>query len=84
MHLPSCSWLRICSTSPPATNIDTPGWGHAEAYLALGRELQARGDHLGARNWIEKSLIGGAGLQSRATPAVRYWRTWPTWYHSAR
>src|ERR1700685_2398117 len=39
------------------TNIDTPGWGHAEAYLALGRELQARGDHLGARNWIEKSLI---------------------------
>jgi tetratricopeptide (TPR) repeat protein len=39
------------------TSIDTPGWGHAEAYLALGRELQARGDHLGARNWIEKSLI---------------------------
>lgn len=39
------------------TNIDTPGWGHAEAYLALGRELQARSDHLGARNWIEKSLI---------------------------
>jgi hypothetical protein len=25
--------------------------------LALGRELQARGDQLGARNWIEKSLI---------------------------
>jgi len=40
-----------------ATSIDTPGWGHAEAYLALGRELQARGDRLGARNWIEKSLI---------------------------
>jgi tetratricopeptide (TPR) repeat protein len=40
-----------------ATNIDTPGWGHAEAYLALGRQLQARGDQLGARNWIEKSLI---------------------------
>jgi tetratricopeptide (TPR) repeat protein len=40
-----------------ATSIDTPGWGHAEADLALGRELQARGDHLGARNWIEKSLI---------------------------
>jgi hypothetical protein len=39
------------------TNIDTPGWGHAEAYLALGHELQMRGDHLGARNWIEKSLI---------------------------
>ena len=41
----------------PATNTDAPGWGHAEAYLALGRELQARGDQLGARNWIEKSLI---------------------------
>ncbi len=40
-----------------ATNIDTPGWGHAEAYLALGRELMLRGDQLGARNWIEKSLI---------------------------
>ena len=41
----------------PATSLDAPGWGHAEAYLALGRELQARGDQLGARNWIEKSLI---------------------------
>jgi hypothetical protein len=40
-----------------ATSIDTPGWGHAEAYLALGRELQSRSDLLGARNWIEKSLI---------------------------
>jgi tetratricopeptide (TPR) repeat protein len=40
-----------------ATGIDSPGWGHAEAYLALGRELQSRGDRLGARNWVEKSLI---------------------------
>jgi tetratricopeptide (TPR) repeat protein len=40
-----------------ATRIDVPGWGHAEAYLALGMQLQARGDLLGARNWIEKSLI---------------------------
>jgi hypothetical protein len=40
-----------------ATSVDTPGWGHAEAYLALGKELQLRGDQLGARNWIEKSLI---------------------------
>ncbi len=40
-----------------ATSIDAPGWGHAEAYLALGRELILRGDRLGARNWIEKSLI---------------------------
>jgi tetratricopeptide (TPR) repeat protein len=39
------------------TSIDAPGWGHAEAYLALGRELQIRGDHLGARNWIEKALL---------------------------
>ncbi len=45
------------AAQPSATSIDTPGWGHAEAYLALGRELQARGDQLGARNWIEKSLI---------------------------
>ncbi len=40
-----------------ATSVDAPGWGHAEAYLALGRELESRGDQLGARNWIEKSLI---------------------------
>jgi tetratricopeptide (TPR) repeat protein len=39
------------------TGNDAPGWGHAEAYLALGRELQNRGDHLGARNWIERALI---------------------------
>jgi tetratricopeptide (TPR) repeat protein len=39
------------------TSNDAPGWGHAEAYLTLGRELQTRGDLLGARNWIEKSLI---------------------------
>jgi Tfp pilus assembly protein PilF len=39
------------------TRLDAPGWGHAEAYLALGRELKTRGDHLGARNWIEKALI---------------------------
>ena len=40
-----------------ATSIDTPGWGHAEAYMTLSHELQLRGDHLGARNWIEKALI---------------------------
>lgn len=40
-----------------ATRVDVPGWGHAEAYLTLGLELRARGDVLGARNWIEKSLI---------------------------
>jgi tetratricopeptide (TPR) repeat protein len=41
----------------PATSPDRPGWGHAQAYLAVGRELQERGDTVGARNWIEKSLI---------------------------
>jgi tetratricopeptide (TPR) repeat protein len=40
-----------------ATSVDAPGWGHAEAYLELGRQLQAHGDVLGARNWIEKALI---------------------------
>jgi hypothetical protein len=40
-----------------ATSADTPGWGHAEAYMALSHELQLRGDTLGARNWIEKALI---------------------------
>lgn len=40
-----------------ATALDTPSWGHAEAYLALGRQLQAQGDVLEARNWLEKSLI---------------------------
>jgi hypothetical protein len=48
----------------PATNIDAPGWGHAEAYLALGRELQTRGDQLGARNWIEKSLIAAPDFKA--------------------
>jgi hypothetical protein len=40
-----------------ATATDVPGWGDAEAYLALGREMQRRGDALGARNWIERALI---------------------------
>jgi hypothetical protein len=40
-----------------ATRDDVPGWGHAEAYLALGIQLRARGDVLGARNWLEKSLL---------------------------
>jgi tetratricopeptide (TPR) repeat protein len=40
-----------------STDPKVPGWGHAEAYLELGRQLEARGDIVGARNWIEKSLI---------------------------
>jgi hypothetical protein len=40
-----------------ATSLDSPGWGHAEAYMALSQELRLRGDTLGARNWIEKALL---------------------------
>jgi tetratricopeptide (TPR) repeat protein len=40
-----------------ATRDDAPGWGHAEAYLSLGRELESRHDLLNARNWIEKAQI---------------------------
>jgi tetratricopeptide (TPR) repeat protein len=40
-----------------ATDPDAPAWGHAEAYLEMGRQLQARGDVPGARNWIEKALL---------------------------
>ena len=40
-----------------ATRVDAPGWGHAEAFLRMGRSCLARGDAIGARNWIEKSLI---------------------------
>jgi tetratricopeptide (TPR) repeat protein len=48
----------------PATNVDEPGWGHAEAYLALGRELQERGDRVQARNLIEKALIAAPDYKS--------------------
>jgi hypothetical protein len=47
-----------------STSIDAPGWGHAEAYLALGEELKARRDHLGARNWIEKSLLAAPDFKA--------------------
>jgi hypothetical protein len=40
-----------------ATATDVPGWGDAEAYLALGQEMQRHGDTLGARNWIERALL---------------------------
>src|ERR1700676_2039091 len=58
-----------------ATSIDTPGWGHAEAYLALGWELHSRGDQVGARNWIEKSLIAAPdykAAQRRLAQLVRH------------
>jgi hypothetical protein len=47
-----------------ATSIDVPGWGHAQAYLAMGRERLALGDTVGARNWIEKSLIAAPDYKS--------------------
>lgn len=58
-----------------ATSIDTPGWGHAEAYLALGSEFEARGDQVDARNWIEKSLIAAPdykAAQRRLAQLVRH------------
>lgn len=58
--------------SSSATSLETPGWGHAESYMALSRELQLRGDTLGARNWIEKALIAApdykAAQRQRASP----------------
>ena len=50
----------------PATDLDKPGWGHAEAYLALGEQCMARGDRLGARNWIERALIAAPDYKSAA------------------
>ncbi len=47
-----------------ATSIDAPGWGHAEAYLDMGRQLEAQGDIVGARNWIEKSLIAAPDFKA--------------------
>ena len=47
-----------------ATSIEVPGWGDAEAFLEMGRQLQARGDILGARNWIEKSLIAAPDFKA--------------------
>ncbi len=57
----------------PATAVDAPGWGDAEAWLALGRELLRQGDALGARNWIERALIASpdykAAQRARASLA---------------
>ncbi|MFO1465131.1 MAG: hypothetical protein U1F35_01585 [Steroidobacteraceae bacterium] len=48
----------------PATREDAPGWGHADAFLLLGRELRVHGDELGARNWIEKALIAAPDFRA--------------------
>lgn len=53
------------------TRLDAPGWGHAEAYLALGHEMQIRGDHLGARNWIEKALIAAPDYKNAQRQLAR-------------
>jgi len=47
-----------------ATRVDAPGWGHAQAYLAMGRSCLARGDSIGARNWIEKSLLAAPNYKA--------------------
>jgi hypothetical protein len=52
-----------------ATSPDAPGWGDAQAYLALGRESVLQGDALGARNWIERALI--AAPDYKAAQRVR-------------
>ena len=49
-----------------ATGVDAPDWGHAETYLELGRQLQAGGDFLAARNWIEKALIVAPDFKAAA------------------
>jgi tetratricopeptide (TPR) repeat protein len=46
------------------TSVDEPGWGHSEAYLALGKEAQARGDRVQARNLFEKALIAAPDFKA--------------------
>ena len=54
-RIPAAAAGRLsCSSRSSATGDEVPGWGHADAYLEFGRQLQARGDPLGARNWIER------------------------------
>ncbi|MBS0374994.1 MAG: hypothetical protein JSR73_10465 [Proteobacteria bacterium] len=43
--------------SPVGAAPGEPSWGEAEAWLYLGRALEADGDGLGARNAYEKSLL---------------------------
>ena len=50
-----------------ATGNESPGWGHAEAYLLMGHELRVRGDVDGARNWIERSLIAAPDFKLAQT-----------------
>jgi tetratricopeptide (TPR) repeat protein len=54
---------QIFDTSS-GTSVEAPGWGHAEAYLELGRQLQARGELIQARNLIEKALIAAPDFKA--------------------
>ncbi len=58
-------------TQSPATQVDSPGWGHAEAYLALGGELLNAGDVQGARDWIERSLIAAPDYKAARRELAR-------------
>ena len=47
-----------------ATAIDAPGWGHAEAYLAYGRQFLMQGDLVAARNWTERALLAAPDYEA--------------------
>jgi tetratricopeptide (TPR) repeat protein len=47
-----------------ATGIDAPGWGHAEAYLAYGRQFLMQGDLVAARNWTERALLAAPDYEA--------------------
>jgi tetratricopeptide (TPR) repeat protein len=47
-----------------ATADESPGWGHADAYLLLGRQLRLHGDIVMARNWIEQALIAAPDFRA--------------------
>lgn len=54
-----------------ATREDAPGWGHAEAYLALSGELKARGEQVAARNWLEKALLAAPDYKAAQHQLIR-------------
>lgn len=59
-HARALAQLRLAAdlfAQASATDVDTPGWGDADAFLSLGREMLREGDALSARNWIERALI---------------------------
>jgi hypothetical protein len=65
---PERAWVDLKNAAElfdhsPSTDTDAPGWGHADCYLELGRQLAKRGDLLGARNALEKALIAAADFK---------------------